>query len=100
MAAISNFVPESGFQPYSVLVIEAPVGSARKDWVDNQLCEAASYGARTFHLFCDFSQGGPWAGVGSLFAELFPEIQESTPDLVKRHSLELVYAVPQLRKYL
>ena len=99
MAAI-NLVPETDASPRQVLLLEAPAGSARKRWIEDSLRHAARSGARTFHLSCRFDEGGPWAGVSGLFAELFPEIQESRPDLAKHHSLELVYAVPQLRKYL
>lgn len=100
MAAFSNPVPETQASLCQVLVLEGSAGSPRKRWLDERLHDAAMSGARTFQLSCHFPEGGPWAGVSNLFSALFPEIQERRPDLVKHHSLELVYAVPQLRKCL
>ncbi len=58
---------------------------------------SALSGARSFGVSCDFSYGGPWAGVNELFSDLFADIQRQRPDLVERHSLELVSILPQLR---
>jgi hypothetical protein len=100
MAALSNPVPEVAPSLQHVVVLEAAAGASRHRWIEDHLQVAAKSGARIFSLSCHFDSGGPWAGVSSLFWELFPEIQSQRPDLVQRHSLELVYALPQLRRSL
>jgi tetratricopeptide (TPR) repeat protein len=97
---LSSLVSKGSASLPQVLVVEAPVGLSRQAWLDERLREAAQSGARTFNLSCGFDAGGPWAGVNGLFSTLFPEIQSQRSDLVERHSLELVYAVPRLRRSL
>jgi hypothetical protein len=83
-----------------VAIVEAPLGSGRRRWLEEALTELAQSGARTFCVSCDFESGGPWAGVSELFAVLLPEIQKQRPDLIERHAFELVYILPRLRKTL
>ena len=83
-----------------VAIVEAPLGSGRRRWLEEAMGELAQSGVRTFYVSCDFESGGPWAGVSELFAVLFPEIQKQRPDLVERHAFELVYVLPRLRKML
>ncbi len=90
----------SGDPSLPVLVLETPGGLSRRRCLTEYSEEEARAGARTFHLSCHFDSGGPWAGVNGLFAELFPELRAQRPDLVERHSLELVYVLPQLRHML
>jgi len=52
---------------------------------------------RCWVVSCDFDLGGPWAGVNDLFSQLLPEIEIKRPDLLARHSFELVHVCPQLR---
>ena len=97
----SNIILSKPAQPSpSVLVVEAPSGNGRRHWIERHLQQAAESGTRVFDLSCHFDAGGPWAGVNTLFSRLLPEIQGQCPDLVQRHSLELVYILPQLRRQL
>jgi len=93
---LTHYNSEKLWQP--VLVLEAPPGSARVDWMQGWLEECKENGARTFAVSCDFAAGGPWAGVTDLFGELIGEIQRERPDLIERHALELVYILPLLRQ--
>jgi tetratricopeptide (TPR) repeat protein len=86
--------------PSSVLLVEAPDGSGRRQWLKTRLHEAEQRGARTWLLDCDFDRGGPWAGVSDLFASLVDEIEQKRPDLLERHALELSQALPRLQRKL
>jgi tetratricopeptide (TPR) repeat protein len=81
-------------------IVEAPKGDARRAWLESRVSATAPPGARTWIVSCDFNNGGPWAGVKELFESLLPTIQEKRPDLVQKHSLELVYVLPALRRTL
>jgi tetratricopeptide (TPR) repeat protein len=83
-----------------VLIVEAPAGEERRQWLERRLRETAPAESRTWMVSCDFDLGGPWAGAKELFASLLPEIQAKRPDLIERHALELVYVLPQLRRSL
>ena len=84
-----------------VVVLEAPVGSARHSWLEQEMRDMAVLaGARTFLLSGDFDMGGPWAGLREMLGSLFPEIQARCPELVEKHVLELVYVLPLLRRLL
>jgi tetratricopeptide (TPR) repeat protein len=83
-----------------VVVIEAPEGTERSTWLAECLQEYAGQGARVFKLSCDFEFDGPWAGVASLFRELLEDVRCHRPDLIDRHSFELVYVLPSLRRSL
>jgi tetratricopeptide (TPR) repeat protein len=101
MAVSTSMFPEQHTAlPRRMLIVEAGSGAPRRRWLEKRLETLAASGARTFIVSCDFDSGGPWAGVNELFAELYPEIRAQRPDLVERHALELVYAVPRLRKTL
>jgi len=86
------------YAPKPVVVLEAPEGPARAQLIEEHLEECAQICARTFNLSCNFELGGPWAGVTELFSALFSEIQHDRPDLIERHSFELVYLLPLLRR--
>jgi tetratricopeptide (TPR) repeat protein len=92
--------PSTGSTSPQVVIVEAAAGLARRRWLEDRLQEMSESGARTFSVSCDFDSGGPWAGVNGLFSALFAEIQAKRPDLVERHALELVYVLPQLRRFL
>src|SRR4029077_15242142 len=94
----SNISEHQSALPRRVFVVEACPGPSRRAWLEKRLEMGAASGARTFFVSCDFDYGGPWAGVNELFAELLPEIRAQRPDLVERHALELVYAIPRLRR--
>src|SRR5262245_51027212 len=101
-----NTLPALAREPQTVhswqrlLIVEAAAGAARQRWLEGRLQELGASEALTFSLSCDFDSGGPWAGVKDLFALLLPDLQAQRPDLVERHSLELVYIMPQLRRSL
>lgn len=100
MAALSSPLPELRNSLHGVIILEAPAGALRDQWIEDRLRDASASGSRVFNVSCDFDSGGPWAGVSGLLADLFPEIQSERPDLVQRHSLELVYTLPQVRRML
>jgi tetratricopeptide (TPR) repeat protein len=84
-----------------VVVVEALAGSARHNWLEQEMQEMAVLpGTRTFLLSGDFDKGGPWAGIREMLSSLFPEIQARCPELVEKHVLELVYVLPLLRRFL
>ncbi len=83
-----------------ILIVEATPGPARRRWLEALPDKSANPVERAFSVSCDFGSGGPWGGVSGLFAEVFPEIQSQRPDLVERHSLELVSVLPRLRRSL
>lgn len=91
---------DAGTSMARVLIVEGAGGPARRRWLEDQLKLSAASGARTFSVSCDFFAAGPWAGVNEFFSELVADIQQQRPDLVSRHSLELVTILPRLRQSL
>lgn len=83
-----------------VVVVEAPRGDARSQWLARHLAGYSGHGARVFNVSCDFDCGGPWSGVTGLFSQLLGEIRQARPDLLDRHGFELVYILPLLRRSL
>lgn len=81
-----------------ITVVEAAPGAARRQWLEQRAAEFAATGARIFVVSCDFSSGGPWVGVSELLSALLPELQAQRPDLLERHSMELAYALPRIRR--
>lgn len=84
----------------SLLIVEAAAGPARRRWLEKRLPDMPGRQERTFSVSADFDGGGPWAGVNELFSMLYPEIQAQRPDLIERHTFELVHVLPQLRRVL
>lgn len=84
----------------SVVILEAPAGSARTRLLRDHLDEARRRGARTWLLNCHFDDGGPWAGIRDLFSQLIAEIRQADPDLIVRHDYELAYVVPEIQRTL
>jgi tetratricopeptide (TPR) repeat protein len=84
----------------AVIVVEAPEGGGRTQWMDICLQDVAQRDARTWLLNCDFGIGGPWAGISNLFSTLLVEIESRRPDLLESHALELVQALPNLHRKL
>ena len=91
---------DTGKSMARILIVESAAGPARRHWLEDQLKLRAASGARTFSVSCDFNAGGPWAGVNEFFSELYADIKQQRPDLVSRHSLELVTILPRLRQSL
>jgi tetratricopeptide (TPR) repeat protein len=100
MATATSYTHESvaGNTGRQITIIEAVPGAARRNWLDRMLQEAAASGVRTFLVSCDFESGGPWGGVSGIFSSVLPEVQAHRPDLLDRHSMELVYVLPRLRR--
>lgn len=84
----------------SVFTVEAEPGAERRSWLAARLREASESSARTWLLDCDFSAGGPWAGIHEFFAGILPEIRAQKPDLIRKHDYELVHVVPELHREL
>lgn len=102
MATTISFSPEfriAGSLP-AVQILEANACPARVRLLEDRLRKWNAAGARVFNLSCHFSEGGPWAGVNTLFSEIYPEIRSQRPDLIERHSRELVGILPRLRRSL
>jgi tetratricopeptide (TPR) repeat protein len=72
-------------------------GAERQIPIDEILSAAASEGAATWLLRCDFAEGGPWAGVRDLFRSLLDDIRRQNPALIEEHDYELLYVLPELR---
>src|SRR5947209_14267236 len=96
-SALNQFEINPSARPL-VLILEAPSGLSRHAWLDDSCKKMGASGAHIFRVSCDFDRGGPWAGINELFSVLLPEIQRKRPDLIERHSLELVYILPELRR--
>jgi tetratricopeptide (TPR) repeat protein len=80
-----------------VTIIEAVEGAARRAYLEQELDHARQSGARASMVQCHFDEGGPWAGPNELLSPLIEEIRISRPDMVAKHSLELIYVMPRLR---
>lgn len=101
MATVAPRIPKMPLaDSTAIAIVEAAAGNARRLWMERHLSEIAPLDARTWMLSCDFDSGGPWAGARELLESLFPAIQKQMPDLVKKHALELIYVLPQLRRTL
>lgn len=68
--------------------------------IDEILSSATADGARAWLLRCDFTEGGPWAGVRDLFRSLLDDIRRQSPHLIEKHDYELLYVLPELRTLL
>ncbi|MGZ7072624.1 MAG: tetratricopeptide repeat protein, partial [Candidatus Angelobacter sp.] len=80
-------------------IIEATGGPARERWLEEHI-KLAEQGARAFAVSCDFELGGPWAGVNALISEVLAQVEQQRPDLITKHSFELVHVLPRLRRTL
>jgi tetratricopeptide (TPR) repeat protein len=81
-----------------IVLVTAPGSSARREALLSWLDAGRKDGFDGWLLDCDFTRGGPWAGLSQLVESLFPAIQEAAPDLVTRHDYEITSVVPKLRK--
>ena len=83
-----------------VLVLEATPGSARWSKLQEWLQESERYSdTQTWHLSCDFNDGGAWAGLQDFLQDLVPDIQRQAPHLITKHSYELCIAAPALQRF-
>jgi tetratricopeptide (TPR) repeat protein len=83
-----------------VLVLEAPAGSARLKHLQQHIDQARGSGAATWLLECHREEGGPWAGLRDLIAELVLDLQRKAPALIEKHDYELAFVLPELRRTL
>ncbi|HEY5030345.1 MAG TPA: tetratricopeptide repeat protein [Candidatus Angelobacter sp.] len=83
-----------------IQIVEAAAGPARRLWLHKHLRNLAEPTTRIFAISSDFDLGGPWAGINTLVSEVLPEIETQRPDLLAKHSFELVHVVPRLRRTL
>ena len=102
MSPLTQSTNYSAYRPDwpGLSVIEANPGLARQAWLKHQLAEFKNPYVRAIPVSCDFEAGGPWAGVNDLFSALLPEMEASSPQLLEKHSFELVYILPQLSRTL
>jgi hypothetical protein len=82
-----------------VQVWSAVPGKSRQRFLQERL-RACPPQARTFYVSCDFDRAGIWAGVGALFDPIFSAIASERPDLVEKHTFELVHILPRMRRSL
>jgi tetratricopeptide (TPR) repeat protein len=94
--AIAMTAQYSGLPDFFIL--EASEESPRRDLLARHARSIAGPATRIFLANTAFEAGGPWAGVNTLFASIFPEIESERPDLVEKHIVELVYVLPRLRQ--
>jgi len=90
----------SGITIASLQIVEITAGKSGRPWLEQKLGVAKMSGADISYVSCNFEDGGPWAGVGALFAEIIDEMLNKEPDLVEKHAFELVQVLPQLRRTL
>jgi len=83
-----------------ITLLTGPSGRSRRNELTKRLQEASGPGVRTFLVPCGFDEGGPWSGPASLISSLYEELQSERPDLTNKHSLELIYVMPRLRRVL
>lgn len=79
-------------------LIEATPGSQRRGILEQRAAVSPHSSYRREILDCNFDRGGPWAGVADLFRRIVPSLRERRPDLFEKHNLELIYALPELRR--
>ena len=83
-----------------VLLVEAPSGEPRREFLDGLLRQAAREGARTWRVSCSFSEHGPWAGVREIFSPLIDDLRSRRPDLLEKHDYELNHVLPEVQYWL
>ena len=89
---------ESVLAPSRLVVLEAPRIEDRAGAIERRIRDLAGAGRTVRLLDCDARKGGVWAGLTDWLADLFPAVAERAPELVRRHSHELVTVVPRLRR--
>ncbi|HST77471.1 MAG TPA: tetratricopeptide repeat protein [Verrucomicrobiae bacterium] len=94
--ALAMTAQRSGLPAF--VILEASDESARHNLLADHARSIAGPTTRIFLANTAFEAGGPWAGVNTLFAAIFPEIESERPDLVEKHIVELVYVLPRLRQ--
>jgi tetratricopeptide (TPR) repeat protein len=92
--AIPPYERETGGR---LILLEAKAGERRRRFLEDWKEEQRAAGGAAFHLPCDASFGGPWAGVRELLRELVPPIEAEAPQLLEKHSTELLMVLPTLR---
>jgi len=94
-----NTLPEDWpLQSGRVFLIEGAPGAQRRAFLKETLRQVDTLHARTWLLPCHFDDGGPWAGVETLFHEIVPEVRARNPELLVKHDYELLNAVPALKR--
>jgi len=83
-----------------VVVLEGAPGAARGEAVGRWLSQHSAGGGPTYRLQCRAHEGGTWAGLSTLIADLVAAMRERAPDLLARHAQELCLVVPALRSQL
>lgn len=81
-----------------VLVIEASPTATLQGRIESRLRELEAHSRPIRVLDCDSRKGGIWAGLADWLRDLYPQLEERAPELVERHSHELVTIVPSLRR--
>lgn len=80
-----------------LILLEAPAGLRRRRFLEAFTAGEEAAGAAAFCLDVRAAFGGPWAGVRELLRQLVPQIEAEAPDLVEKHSTELLLVLPTLR---
>lgn len=82
-----------------VVILEAPIGTARRTLLQQYLQEAEqNLNAATWLLLCTFTVGGAWAGLSDLLTAAVSQIEPQDPELLSAHSYELCLVAPSLRQ--
>lgn len=94
----SRYTTDATLDAGRVIVIEAPRIAGLQSEIGNRLRALESTARPIRVLDCDARKGGIWAGLADWLRDLHPQIAERAPELVQRHSHELVTVVPSLRR--
>lgn len=100
MQQLFNIAMDASDLVGQVVILEATPGQARRKHIQQWLEQAASTGAATWLLDCDRDDGGPWAGLRDLLADLVPAISATAPNLLAKHDYELAVILPRIRRTL
>lgn len=94
LTAIPPRERESGAR---LILVEAPAGARRRQWLEDFASAERAAGAATFDFDARAAFGGPWAGVRELLRPLVPLLEAEAPDLIDKHSTELLLVLPTVR---
>jgi tetratricopeptide (TPR) repeat protein len=94
-----NNIPKYSYpQSVHVVLLEAQSSQARREYLHELIKQSQDNGATTWLLNCHRDEGGPLAGLHSLFNHLLPQVYKSAPDLIAKYGCELVHVLPSWRR--
>ncbi|MEP0911677.1 tetratricopeptide repeat protein [Leptolyngbya sp. GB1-A1] len=98
--ATQTAVRSLAVHPHLILV-EAEPGPSRRHYLQQQLEQSQQDDTvLAWFLSCNYEEGGHWAGLKELLADLIPEVLAHVPELLTKHHYELVTILPFWRRTL